>query len=90
LATLTAAKCADVDSLYSEQDQQNIRDAFSAVIGVDDEEDSVLDDIFGNNAKLTYEAFVDTVSMKAAWIFKAPVLRQKVWKNANVPIRHIE
>jgi len=61
-------------------------------MGIDDEEESLLEDIFGPNGKLPYEAFIEVVSRSkkgANWVFSAPELRRKIFREAQIPMRHI-
>jgi len=60
-------------------------------MGIDDEEESLLDDIFGNKGKLHYEAFLDVMIHKTGgkWLFSAAEIRKRVFKQAEISIRHI-
>ena len=59
------------------------------MVGLDDEENTFIDQIFGTSAKVMYEVFLER-TVKASWFFVATELRSRAWKEANVPLRHIE
>ena len=88
LVTSFAAKGSEQAHLYDKNEfkemcmpiTQDKSNAFSAVLGKDDEEMSVLEDIFGTKSTVRYEVFVEATSKHAKWIFSAPLIREKIFK----------
>ena len=54
-------------------------------------EDYFKEDLFGVKSRLNYEEFVTVCGDNkiAAWIFNAAKIRQKIFKIAEVEVRHI-
>ena len=54
-------------------------------------EDHFKEDLFGVKSRLDYEEFVAVCgdNKRAAWIFNATKIRQKIFKIAEVEVRHI-
>mmetsp|Transcript_41702 Transcript_41702/g.54929 ORF Transcript_41702/g.54929 Transcript_41702/m.54929 type:complete len:85 (-) Transcript_41702:56-310(-) len=81
IATTIAARGAGQAQLYNKNEQAYLtikiqRDgsktsAFSQVMGQDDEEESVIDDIFNNHGKLPHDTFIEQFSTRktANWVF---------------------
>ena len=76
-------------NFYGRAEFEKFEQAFTVVTGFDDEENSIIDTVFGVNSNLTYEAFIEGISTKTPWAFSAKELRQRVHDTSNVPIRHI-
>jgi len=51
---------------------------FNEVLGTNDEENSLLDSIFGVQSKVKYEVFKEKTIKDAKWIFNATELRKKI------------
>ena len=64
--------------------------AFSAVLGWNDEVPSLLEDIFGTKSTISYNEFVERVSKEASWIFNAPEIRKRIFEAAEVEMKHFE
>lgn len=97
IVTALALKGSKQDELYQTGEIKNISEkikpnrdsAFSRVLGLDDEYESVLDDIFHTYGKLTKDRFTEIVTDKASWVFDAAVIRNKIFDQAEVEIKHI-
>ena len=64
--------------------------AFSAVLGWNDEVPSLLEDIFGLNSTIHFDEFVERVSKEASWIFSAPEIRKRIFEAASVKMNHFD
>ena len=59
------------------------------MLGTEEEEDSVLDSVFGVQSKVKYEVFKEKCIKEAKWIFNATELRKRIHAVANLPMKHI-
>lgn len=75
---------------YNEADCKEFKNAFSAVAGFDEEDPSLLEDIFGTQSKQKYETFIEIVQTKAKWIFNAIEVRKRVFDVSQVQVKHIK
>ena len=53
-------------------------DLFNQLTGTDEEENSILDIIFGVQSKVKYEVFKEKVIKEGKWIFKSTEVRNKI------------
>ena len=91
MVTIDAAEGAGMPELYSEEQREMLQnEIFGQVIGLQEEENSLLDAIFGVQAKVMYEVFKEKTIKDAKWIFNATKLRQRVHEAANMPLTHIQ
>ena len=51
---------------------------FSQVLGENEEENSVLEDIFGVQSKIKYEVFKEKCIKETKWIFNSTDIRKRV------------
>ena len=73
------ADAAGVPNEYSEgQRRQLHHTVFSQVLGENEEEDSLLEEIFGVQAKVKYEVFIEKCTKECKWIFSATQIRKRV------------
>ena len=63
--------------------------AFASVFGLDEEDDSLLGQVFGSNSTVHNEVFVEKVTRIANWVFDSTKIRKRIFKEANVRMKHI-
>ena len=92
MATYLAADGAGLPHLYSSEDRMQLDPTvFNQLTGTEDEENSILDTIFGVQSKVKYEVFKEKIIKEGKWIFKATELRKKIHGlNNNMPMKHIQ
>ena len=92
MTTYLAADGANLPDLYSSEERKLLDPSiFNQLLGTDDEENSVIEIIFGVQSKVKYEVFKEKVIKEGKWIFNATELRQKIHKlNNNMPLKHIQ
>lgn len=89
MVTVYAAIGAEMPELYSSEQRQSFdKEIYSQVLGVDDEEGSLLDDIFGVQSKVKYEVFKEKCIKDAKWVFNATELRKRIHDLAKLPLNH--
>ena len=78
--------------LYSSEERAQLDPTiFNQLTGTDEEENSILDCIFGVQSKVKYEVFKEKIIKEGKWIFKATELRKKIHGlNNNMPMKHIQ
>ena len=76
--------------LYSSEERAQLDPTiFNQLTGTDEEENSILDCIFGVQSKVKYEVFKEKCIKEAKWIFNATELRKRIHAVANLPMKHI-
>ena len=57
--------------------------------GLEEEQDSLLDDLFGVTSKVQYEVFVEKMISDVKWAFDAVQIRKRIFNTAEIKERHI-
>ena len=86
-AKYSAGELRAISEVMPEVDPDN---AFSKVLGWNDEEVSLLEDLFGTNSTIRFEVFVESCSKHANWIFNAPEVRRRIFEAAEITMKHFE
>ena len=64
---------------YSQRNRHQLNDkVFSQVLGEDEEENSLLEEIFGVQSKVKYEVFIEKCIKECKWIFNSTEIRKRV------------
>ena len=64
--------------------------AFSTVLGWNDEVPSLLEDVFGLKSTIRFDYFVERVSKEGSWLFNTPEVRRRIFEAAGVEMKHFE
>ena len=76
MVTYEAADGAGMPELYSNEERNQLNPTiFKQLAGIDEEENSFIDIIFGVQSKIKYEVFKEKVIKEGKWIFNATELR---------------
>ena len=89
MATISANEGTG-NTFYDQSECDKFKGAFSEVAGHDEEENSLIDDIYGSKSKVKYEEFIELVCERTKWAFSAPEIRKRVHNASKVPIKHIK
>ena len=81
-----AKKIQVIDTLYTPQEIDKLKEKVEEL-----REYHLIEDMFGSNSRLDYEDFVRVCAdqEKAAWIFKTSQIREKIFKLAEIEVKHI-
>ena len=77
----------DSTPLYDEAELEQIKTAFETLI--DDSQDSFLEQVFDHKDHLSHDQFCEKVGRTAKWVLNPILLRDRIWKAANIPSKHI-
>ena len=90
MATISAADGAKQKDLYDVVELKDLQDNFKVVAGYDEETNSLFEDLFGDNATVHYDVFVEKMSYQARWTFDSVELRKRIFAAAEIELRHFK
>ena len=78
----------DVDEMYSHEDCLALDNCVDDMIEDQDTEEGWMDDVFSVTSKLKFEDFLKNTKQNGYWIFDATKIREKIFKMAEIEIKH--
>ena len=88
------------NKLYEDEEMEKLKEemspatdsAYARVLGLDEDlrSDSLFEDIFGDKKKIHREYFLSRLEGQARWVFNASSIREKVFKETGVPMKHLK
>ena len=78
-------RCGETDFSYSDSDIRKVLDEENLEVI---REEQWLDDVYGNQSRLTNERWLEKVSKTANWFFSSNDFRRRIFSNAQVQYKH--
>ena len=82
------------EGIYSDTELGQLYKHFDWLRGEGNSDDdfnerSFIELVFGTHGRLRYEEFIEIVADKASFFFSAPKIREALFEQADLPIKHI-
>ena len=72
------------EGMYDETEINQLRNEFFVMREDEDNENSLLELIYGCQSRVSYEVFVEAMIKKASFFLSAPGIRKEMWKLAEI------
>ena len=74
-----------IEELYTPEEIAKLKEQVEAL-----REDMFIDDMYGNYSRLDYADFCENCYLRASWVFSSSEIRSKLFKLAEVDIKHLK